>query len=158
MGGRLDYLSCSIRVSCRILSHMCSNWYLPRFLFKERSFTLINVASLMFLEVPLASVYDVKAVWAYWMACRATVLMDGRWSLEVFFDPVSKSPPRFTNVCLWAVDVRGFEMVDDPTLLSLLSLSFGLIGKVLKAQVPSKCTCIPLDLHTFLNFSLIPWM
>ena len=56
-GGRLDYLSCRIRVSCRMLSHMCGNWYLPRFLFKEGSFTLINIASLMFLEVPQASLH-----------------------------------------------------------------------------------------------------
>ena len=67
-----------------------------------------------FLSLP---VYDVKAVWYYWEACGATVLMDGRWSLEPFFDPVSKSPPRFTNVCLWPVDVRAFEMVNDSTLL-----------------------------------------
>ena len=45
------------------------------------------------------------------------MLMDGRWRLEVFFDPISKSPFTFTNVCLWAVDVRTFEMVDDFTLL-----------------------------------------
>ena len=46
---------CSFGVSCRILSHMCGNWYLPGFPFKEGSFTLINMASLMFLEVPWAS-------------------------------------------------------------------------------------------------------
>ena len=45
------------------------------------------------------------------------MLMDGRWSLEVFFDPVSRSPSRFSNVSLRTVDVRAFEMVDDSTLL-----------------------------------------
>ena len=53
--GGLDYLSCNIGESCRMLSNMCSNWYLPRFLFKEGSFTLINMTSLMFLEVSWAS-------------------------------------------------------------------------------------------------------
>ena len=50
--GELDYLSCSIGVSWRMLSHMCSSWYFPRFLFKVGSFTLINMASLMYLKVP----------------------------------------------------------------------------------------------------------
>ena len=64
--------------------------------------------------------YDVEAVWVYWVACRVSVLMDGGWSLEVFFNHVSKGPPRFTNVCLWAVDVRTFEMVNDSTLLQFI--------------------------------------
>ena len=61
--------------------------------------------------------YDVRTVRAYWVACRTNMLMDGRWSFEVFFDPVSKSPSRISNVCIWAVDVRAFVMVDDFTLL-----------------------------------------
>ena len=46
---------CSIAVYCRMLSHMCGNWYMARFLFEEGSFTLINMPSLMFLGVSWAS-------------------------------------------------------------------------------------------------------
>ena len=52
---RLGYWSCSAGVSCRILSHTCGNWYFLRFLFNEGSFTWINIASLVFLDVPCVS-------------------------------------------------------------------------------------------------------
>ena len=50
--GELDYFSCIVGVSCRMLSHMCGNWYLPRILVNDGSLTLINMASLRFLKVP----------------------------------------------------------------------------------------------------------
>ena len=65
MGGRWEgckgelagLLEFNAGVSCRMLSQMCGNSYFPRFLFKEGSFTWMNMASLMFLEVPCASLY-----------------------------------------------------------------------------------------------------
>ena len=32
-------------------SHMCGSWYLPIFLFRDGSFTLFNIASLMLLAM-----------------------------------------------------------------------------------------------------------
>ena len=53
--GRLEGLSCNIGVSCSILSHTCSSWYFPRFLFNVGSLTLMNIASFMVLEKPSVS-------------------------------------------------------------------------------------------------------
>ena len=45
-----------------------------------------------------------------------------------------------------------------PLLLDLGSLSLGFPNMILSMLVPLKCTCIPLALHNFLNFSLLPGM
>ena len=100
-----------------MLSHICGSWYFTQVPVQRRVIYHYNHGFFGISGSSLGSVYDVKAVWAYWVDCGATVLMDGRGSLDVFFNPVSKSSPRFTNVCLWAVDVGTFEMVDDSTLL-----------------------------------------
>ena len=50
-------LSFSAGVSCRILSHTCGSWYLSKLLFKDGSFALMNMASLMFLVVHCASLW-----------------------------------------------------------------------------------------------------
>ena len=49
--------------------------------------------------------YDVKTLWAEWMACYTVVLMNGRWSLEMFLDPFSQCPARFPYISLRAVDM-----------------------------------------------------
>ena len=36
-------------------SHMCGSWYLPIFLFRNGSYTLINIASLMVLAMAWSS-------------------------------------------------------------------------------------------------------
>ena len=57
MGEGWVYLSWSAGVSCRMWSHTCGSWHLPKLLFKEGSFALINMSSLMFLVVPCASLW-----------------------------------------------------------------------------------------------------
>ena len=54
VGGLQCYLSLSGGVSCRIWSHTCGSWYLPKFLFREGSLALMYMASLMLLVVPCA--------------------------------------------------------------------------------------------------------
>ena len=41
VGELQSYLSVSAGMSCRILSHTCGHWYLPRFLFREGSLALM---------------------------------------------------------------------------------------------------------------------
>ena len=66
----LGYLSCSAGVSCRMLSHACGNWYFQMFLFSEGSFTWMNMASLMFLDVPCVSLcMMLKHSALRWVAC-----------------------------------------------------------------------------------------
>ena len=49
-GGMMECLSCSVSMSCSMLSQTCRRWYFPRFLFNVGSLTLINIASLMVLD------------------------------------------------------------------------------------------------------------
>ena len=49
---KLGYLSWGASVSSRAWSHMCENWFFPKFLLSERSFTQIYIASFMFLVTP----------------------------------------------------------------------------------------------------------
>ena len=45
------YLSLSSGDLTSSSSHMCGSWYLPMFLFRDGSLTLINIASLMALAI-----------------------------------------------------------------------------------------------------------
>ena len=45
--GRLEGLSCSVGMSCSMLSQMCGSWYFPRFLFNVGSLTLMNIAMVL---------------------------------------------------------------------------------------------------------------
>ena len=48
-------MSCSVGEDCSRWSHMCGNWYLPRFLMSVGSCTWMNMDSLMVLERLLTS-------------------------------------------------------------------------------------------------------
>ena len=49
------YLRWRVGVSCRTSSQMWCNWYLPRFLLRDESLTLMNMASLMVLVTTCTS-------------------------------------------------------------------------------------------------------
>ena len=49
VGERFGCLTCNAGVSCKMLSQMCDSWHFPKFLFSNGSFTLMNIASVMFL-------------------------------------------------------------------------------------------------------------
>ena len=42
-GGMLEGLSCSVCMSCSMLSQTCRSWYFPRFLFNVGSLTLLTI-------------------------------------------------------------------------------------------------------------------
>ena len=62
-------------------------WHLPKFLFNERSFNQMNMASLMFPVVPCSSLwfpmYYGEAVWTDWMPCCVGVMGEG--ALRCYF-------------------------------------------------------------------------
>ena len=74
-------------------SHMCSSWYLPRFLFRVGSCMRMNMASLMVLELLLTSLCTMLN-WFGSMGCPVVVLWwcMGGGGFEVFFYPF---PQRF---------------------------------------------------------------
>ena len=47
-------------MSCSTSSQLCASWYLPRFLFRGGSLTLMNMASLMVLVMPWDSLSTMK--------------------------------------------------------------------------------------------------
>ena len=55
MDGRLAGLHCSVGDACSRWSHMCRNWYFPKFLFNGGSCMHMNIASLMVLAWLLTS-------------------------------------------------------------------------------------------------------
>ena len=75
----------------------------------EHSFLDISGDTLYF---PL---YDVKALWTEWVSCWITVLMNGGWSLEMFFNPFFQCTAWFPYVFIWTVDVGTPKVVDDST-------------------------------------------
>ena len=101
--------------------------------------------------------YNSKTVWTDLVTCWVAMLMDGGWSLKVFFDPVPKYPARFANIFLRAVYVWAFELVDKLTLLQFAVFIFGCHKECFYVFVPLKWTCIPLLLH-ILYISPIPCM
>ena len=69
-------------------SQKCGSWYLPIFLFRNRSLTLVSIASLMAL-VMLWSHYA-KVIQRYFIASDVEVVMYGWWSSHMFSEPFSK--------------------------------------------------------------------
>ena len=86
------YLSLSPVVSCRIWSHTCGSWYLPRFLFNDRSLALMYMASLMCLVVPCVSLWTMLKQSAL-TGCPVELvwLLMGGEGPEVLLEPFPKS-------------------------------------------------------------------
>ena len=60
------------------------------------------------------------ALWTDWVSCSVAVLVDWGWGPKMFFEPVPKCSPRFSNIFLRTVYVWAFEFVDNPTLLQFV--------------------------------------
>ena len=101
--GRLEGLSCSVGDAWSMLSHMCSSWYFPKFLFRIGSLTHMNMASLMVLGMTMLYflVYKIEIVRVQWMTCRCAVDEDWGRGLEMFFNPFPQCPTWFPYVSLY---------------------------------------------------------
>ena len=144
------YLSSSAGVSCRIWSHTYDSWYLPKFLFKEGSFTLVSFCALC-LPVNYA-----ETLGADWMSFGAGMLVNGGWGPQMFFEPVQNALPVSLTYSSRQLICGHLYLYMTPLFCSLVSLSLGAISKVLIMFKPLKCTCIPFLLHLLLNFSPNP--
>ena len=75
MGSYLNFSSGNLTSAS---SHMCGSWYLPIFLFRDGSFTLINIASLMVLANTLVlPAHYVKIIQRQLMTSDVMMVMDG---------------------------------------------------------------------------------
>ena len=86
-------------MSCRTSSQMCASWYLPRFLLRDGSLTLMNMASLIGSGNALGfPVHYREIVQFYGMTHGVVVVTDGGGGSWMFLGPISKGPSSFTNV------------------------------------------------------------
>ena len=124
IGGRcVDYLSLGAGVSCRIWSHTCGSWCLPKFLSKEGLLALMDMASFGVSGCALClSVNNAEAFGADWMSCGTGMLVDGalRCSLNV-----PKCSASLSNILLTTVNLWVLVFVYDPTFLKFGVLVFG---------------------------------
>ena len=130
---------------------------LPKFLFKEGSLALMNMASLMFLVVPCESLWNMLKqsgpigcpveLIHWWMGDRAM-----RCSLSLSPNALPISPIYYSGQLI----CRQLYLYMTPLFCSLVSLSMGAISKVLIVFEPLKCTFILFLLHVLLNFPPIP--
>ena len=94
---------------------MWGRWYLPTFLLRNRSLTLMYKASLMVLVILCASLLTMEKL--------STLIQGGvlRCSLNLF----SKGPCQLNYVLLFTVSMGTLKPVDYPTSLSNLILFLG---------------------------------
>ena len=79
---------------------MCGRWYLPMFLLRDGSLTLIYRASLMVLMRFWLSPYYFKIFYVDVMTSGVMMVIYGGWGLLVFFEPLSKISGGFPYILL----------------------------------------------------------
>ena len=158
-GDGLYYLSCSDGVSFSTLSQTCGKWNFPKFLFKDGSFTLMYIASLMFLVSHCASL-STMVKHSGLTGCPVVEVCkymgEGalRCSLYLFHSVLPDSP----IYCSVQLMLGHLYLYITPLLVSLGSLSLRAMSNCLTVFVPLKCTWMPCLLHVLLNFSPYPLM
>ena len=110
----------------RTSSHMCGRWYLPTFLFRDGSLSLMYMASFMALirfwsSFPTILQFSILMVWPV----DVIVVIYGGWGLLMFLQPFTKSSGRLTNVLFITLHPITFILVDDTTSFQLWILIFG---------------------------------
>ena len=83
----------NIGEACRNWSHICSSWYLPRFLFRG----VLNMNKRSFLDGLGLAVYllvnNVKLIGVHWVSCGGAVEMYGGGGLEVLLNSFPRDLP-----------------------------------------------------------------
>ena len=138
---------------------MCDNWNFPMFLLRDGSFTLMKMASLMFLAMLLSSLPTIVKLsrdtsWPvvfWWSMMGDGVLMCPLYlSPNVLPDSPIHSSPQSTLPQLY--------LCITPLFLSMVSLSLGCTRRSLMVLPPLKYTSTPYLLHMFLQVSPRPFI
>ena len=137
---------------------MCGSWNLPMFLLRDGSFTLMNIASLMFLAILLSSLPTILKLsrdtsWpvVFWwsMIGDGALICSLNLSLKVLPDSPMYSSSQSTLPHLY--------LYITPLLLSMVSLSFlslGCTSRSLMVLFPLKYTSTTCLLQMFCRFPL----
>ena len=153
------YFNLSSEMLCRTSSHMCGRWYLPIFLLRDGSLTLMYRASFMVLRrfwpsLPTISKLSMVTLWPEmvewsWM---------GEGVLRCSFKPLWKVSCWLPNIFFLTIHPVAFISIYDPTLFpDGIFVFWGHERRFLMVSPPFKCTWTPYFLHVLLKFSLRPW-
>ena len=119
-GGRCylpgQFFNFSSEMLNRTSSQMCARWYLPIFLFRDGSLTLIYRASLMVLIRFWSSPHYFKIFYTDVMTSGVMMVKYGGLGLLMFFEPLSKGSGGFPYIFLITLHPVTFVPIDDSTL------------------------------------------
>ena len=149
---QMQYFNFNSDDLCRTSSHMWGRWYLPIFLFRDGSLTLMNRVSLIalvrfwsslpiILKLLMVTLWPDMLQWS-WM---------GEWdlcSLNLSAKVLADSPMYSSSLHLY--------LYMTPLLLVIGSLSLGTMSRSFMVWPPLKCTCTPYFWQVFLILSLSP--
>ena len=153
------YFRCNSGDLASTSSQICGSWNLPMFLLRDGSFTLMNIASLMFLAILLSSLPTILKLsrdtsWPVVFWC--SMMGDGahmcslNLSSKVLPDSPMYSSSQSTLPHLYLYII--------PLFLSMVSLSLGCTSRSLMVLTPLKYTSTPCLLQMFLQVSPTPFM
>ena len=148
----LFYFNLSSEVLTRTSSQTCGRWYLPTFLLRDGSLTLMYRASFIVLIWFKSSLPIIlKLLMVTLVTTDVTMVIYGRGGFQVFLEPFSKSSRGLSNIFLITVhSCHNDNCQMTPLCFRIGSLSFGDIRRFLMVVPPLQCTCTPNFLPMFL--------
>ena len=151
-------LSFNSDVLSKTSSHIWGRWYLPMFLFRDGSLTLISIASFIALMRFWSSlptmVNLLMLIWWPEMLQWSNIGEGGFWCSLNLSAKVLPDSPMYSSPHPCSLH---WYLYMTPLLLVIGSWSLGAIRRLLIVCPPLKCTCTPYLLHVFLTPSLRPW-
>ena len=138
---------------------MCGSWNLPMFLRRDRSFTLMKIASLMFLAILLSFLPTIlklsrETSWPvmFWWS----MMGDGALMCSLYLSPnVLPDSPMYSSS---QSTLPHLYLYITPLFLSMVSLSLGCTRRSLMVLPPLKYTSTPYLLQMFLQVSPRPFI
>ena len=153
------YLRCNSGDLASTSSQMCCSWNLPMFLLRDGSFTLMRIASLMFLAILLSSLPTIvklsrETSWpvVFWWS----MMGDGVLMCSLYLSPnVLPDSPMYSSS---QSTLPHLNLYITPLFLSMVSLSLGCTRRSLMVLPPLKYTSTPYLLQMFLQVSPRPFI
>ena len=128
----------SILMSSPTSHPICASWYLPIFLFRDWSLTLMRMASLRDQAMFWSSVHSTNIVNRCVMTSGVVMVMDGWMGLHVFFEPFCKCSAWLSYIFFLTVHPATFLSIHHPTFLKGGISPWGLLGGFLTVLPPLK--------------------
>ena len=153
------YLRCNSGDLASTSSQICGSWNLPMFLLRDGSFTLIKIASLMFLAILFSSLSTILKLsrdtsWpvVFWWS----MMGDGALMYSLYLSP--KVLPDLPMYSSSQSTLPHLYLYITPLFLSMVSLSLGCTRRSLIVLPPLKYTSTPYLLQMFLQVPPKPFI